>query len=65
LIIGLAFTLFTGFSFVTMEKVVDIGKLEISAKMNHSISWSPTVGVIAIAIGAGLYLPGRKHSTSI
>jgi hypothetical protein len=64
LIIGLAFTLFTGLSFVTREKVVDIGTLEISAKKNHSISWSPIVGVIAIVIGAGLYLIGRKISTS-
>jgi hypothetical protein len=64
LIIGIIFTLFTGLKFVTREKVVDIGKLEISADKNHSISWSPIVGVVVIVIGAGLYLTGRKNSTS-
>jgi hypothetical protein len=63
-IIGLAFTLFTGMSFFTREKVVDIGELEISAKKKHSISWSPIVGVIAVALGGGLYLLGRKNSAS-
>lgn len=65
LIIGLAFTLFTGLSFFTREKVVDIGALEISAKKKHSISWSPIVGVIAAALGGGLYLFGRKNSSGI
>jgi UDP-N-acetylmuramyl pentapeptide phosphotransferase/UDP-N-acetylglucosamine-1-phosphate transferase len=64
-IIGLALSLFTGFRFVTREKVVDIGKLQISANKTHSISWSPIVGGIAVALGAGLYLAGRKNSTSM
>jgi hypothetical protein len=65
LIIGLAFTVITGLSFFTREKVVDIGTLEISAKKKHSISWSPIVGIIAVALGGGLYFFGRKHSSSI
>jgi LPXTG-motif cell wall-anchored protein len=64
LVIGLALTLFTGLTFVTREKVVDIGKLEISANKKHSMSWSPIVGGMAIVMGAGLYLLGRKKSTS-
>jgi hypothetical protein len=56
--------LFTGLSFFTREKVVDIGALEISAKKKHSISWSPIVGEIVIALGGGLYLLGRKTSSS-
>jgi hypothetical protein len=65
LIIGLVFTVITGLSFFTREKVVDIGALEISARKKHSISWSPIVGIIAVAFGGGLYLFGRKHSSSI
>jgi hypothetical protein len=65
LLVGLAFTLFTGFNFVTREKVVDIGELEISADKNHSITWSPIIGVVTIAVGAGLYLLGTKRSVNI
>jgi hypothetical protein len=65
LIIGLAFTVITGLSFFTREKVVDVGALEISAKKKHSISWSPIVGIIAVALGGGLYLFGRKNPSSI
>jgi hypothetical protein len=60
LIIGLVVTIVTGLSFVTKEKVVDIGKLEISADKKHSVSWSPVVGVLTMAIGAGAYMVGTK-----
>ncbi len=60
LIIGLVVTIVTGLTFVTREKVVDIGKLEINANKKHSLSWSPVVGVVMMAIGAGVYLTGTK-----
>ena len=60
LIIGLVVTIVTGLSFVTREKVVDIGKLEIKANKKHSLSWSPVVGVVMMTIGAGVYLIGTK-----
>jgi hypothetical protein len=60
LIIGVAITIVTGLSFVTKEKVVDIGKLEINADKRHSLSWSPAVGVIIMTVGAGVYLIGTK-----
>lgn len=60
LILGLLVTMFTGLNFVTREKVVDIGELEISANKNHSLSWSPVIGVVMMAIGAGFYLLGSK-----
>lgn len=59
-IIGLAITLFTGFNYITREKVVDIGELEISANKRHNVSWSPLIGVVVMAIGAGVYLVGQK-----
>ena len=64
LIIGLAFTLFTGMSFVTEKKVLGLGKLKIMANRSHSLSWSPAVGVILMATGAGFYLAGKKSITS-
>jgi hypothetical protein len=60
LIIGLIVTMVTGFSFVTRKKVIDIGELEVSANKRHSLSWSPVMGVVMMAIGAGVYLLGTK-----
>lgn len=60
LIIGLVVTMITGFSFITREKVVDIGKFEIKANKKHSLSWSPVVGAVMMVVGAGVYLVGTK-----
>ena len=60
LMIGLVVTIVTGLTFVTREKVIDVGKLEINANKKHSLSWSPVVGVVMMTIGAGVYLTGTK-----
>lgn len=60
LVIGLIVTLYTGFTYVTREKVVDIGKIEISANKRHGVSWSPFVGIAIMAIGGGVLLYGLK-----
>jgi hypothetical protein len=60
LVIGLIITLFTGFSYVTKKKVVDIGKLEITADKKHNVAWSPLVGIAIMVIGAGMIFYGVK-----
>ncbi|HEY3370882.1 MAG TPA: hypothetical protein VGK10_08550 [Prolixibacteraceae bacterium] len=61
LVIGLLLTLFTTFKFFTKEKVVDIGKVEITADKGHNISWSPMIGIgIMIIGGIVLYSDSRK-----
>jgi hypothetical protein len=39
LIVGLLMTLYTGFTYVTKEKVVDLGELEITKDNQHSVKW--------------------------
>ncbi|MEO8148902.1 MAG: hypothetical protein ABI723_14750 [Bacteroidia bacterium] len=51
IIIGLVLTIFTAFQFFTKEKVVDLGKVEISREKPHSISWSPVIGIVVMGIG--------------
>ncbi|MBN2806742.1 MAG: hypothetical protein JXR22_08790 [Prolixibacteraceae bacterium] len=51
IIIGLVLTIITSFSFFTKEKVVDLGKLEITTEKPHSVNWSPILGVALIGIG--------------
>jgi hypothetical protein len=60
LIIGLLITVFTGFSFITREKVVDLGDLEITQNKDHGITWSPLIGVVVMVVGGGVYLVGTN-----
>lgn len=50
-ILGAILTLVTAFTFFTREKVVDIGKVEITANKRHHMSWSPLIGVAVMGIG--------------
>jgi hypothetical protein len=51
LIIGLVLTLITGFRFVTKEKVVDLGNLEITKSDPHKVDWSPYLGIGIMVLG--------------
>lgn len=59
-IIGLIMTLYTGFNYVTREKVVDIGNIEISADKERSVGWSPFIGIGIIVIGGVVFFAGKK-----
>ena len=58
--IGLLMTLYTGFNYVTKEKVVDIGSVEITADKDHTASWSPFIGIGIMVIGGVVFLYGKK-----
>jgi amino acid transporter len=60
LVIGILITVFTGFNFITREKVVDLGELEITKNKNHDVTWSPLIGVVVMVIGGGIYLVGAN-----
>ncbi len=62
-IIGLAITLFTGFKYITREKVVDIGDIQISRDKTNTVSWSPLIGVGVMVVGAGIFLFGQKSKS--
>ena len=61
LIIGLLLTIFTAFKFFTKEKVVDIGKVEITADKGHNVSWSPLIGIGVMAIGGVVLWSATKR----
>jgi len=46
--IGLIMMIYTGFNFVTKEKVVDLGSIEINKETNHPVQWSPIVGIVLL-----------------
>lgn len=51
IIIGLALTFFTAFTYFTREKVVDLGSLEITQETPHTMSWSPVIGIALLGLG--------------
>jgi len=62
IIVGLLMTLYTGFTYVTKEKVVDLGGIEITNDDEHTVNWQPYVGVGAMVIGGAVLLLGRRKS---
>ncbi|HKM92785.1 MAG TPA: hypothetical protein VJY41_03950 [Prolixibacteraceae bacterium] len=55
IIIGLLLTIFTTFKFFTKEKIVDIGKMEITTEKPHQLNWSPLIGIAVMGVG-GVFL---------
>lgn len=60
IVIGLIFTMITGFKYFTREKVVDVGSLKISASVPHRVNWSPYLGVGIMLLGGAVLLFGKK-----
>jgi hypothetical protein len=54
IVIGLGLTIFTAFTFFTREKVVDIGKIQITRDEPHHLNWSPLAGIAVMVIGGGM-----------
>jgi len=59
-IIGLLMIIYTGFNYVTTEKVVDLGPIKINAEKNHPVQWSPIVGIVLLVGGIVIVLSDRK-----
>ena len=62
LIVGLLMTVYTGFTYVTKEKVVDLGAVEITKDKDHNVNWQPYVGIGAMVIGGVVLILSKKKS---
>lgn len=60
IIIGIIMIVYTGFNYVTTERVVEIGNLHIDKKENHPVQWSPIVGVSLLVVGLVMFFVGKK-----
>ena len=60
IIIGIIMIAYTGFNYITTEKVVDIGPIQIDKKENHPVQWSPIVGVILLVGGILVFASSKK-----
>lgn len=59
-IIGIVMIAYTGFNYVTTEKVVDIGPIQIEKKKNNPVRWSPILGVVLLVGGLIVIVSGKK-----
>lgn len=55
----------TGVNFVSREKVVDLGKVEITKQENNPVSWSPIVGTILLVAGVVVIMTGSDRRTTV
>ncbi|MEZ4699419.1 MAG: hypothetical protein R2834_03735 [Rhodothermales bacterium] len=51
-----------GVSYMTEEKVLDLGKLEIEAQKEHTIPLPPVAGAILLATGVVVILAGSRKA---
>ena len=59
-VIGAIMIAVTGFNFVTKEKVVDLGPLEVNKEKNNPVSWSPILGAVILIGGIALIVTNKK-----
>jgi len=60
IILGLVLTAFSAFTFFTKEKVVDIGKVEITRSKPHHLNWSPLIGIAVMGVGGAMLWQSYK-----
>ncbi|MDP3359319.1 MAG: hypothetical protein Q8S41_08215 [Lutibacter sp.] len=59
-IIGILMMIYTGFSYVTTEKVVDLGPMQMSMEKENPVQWSPIVGAVLLVGGIVLVAIDKK-----
>ena len=63
ILIGVVMIAYTGFNYVTTEKVVDIGPLKINREQNHFVQWPPVIGGVLLVGGILIVVMGKKRAT--
>ncbi len=62
IIIGIIMMAYTGFNYVTTDKVVDLGAIQINQKKNHLVEWSPIIGIVLVFGGVVLIALSKKNT---
>jgi hypothetical protein len=53
---------YQGFSYVTREKVVDIGPVEITQEKTKTVMVPPILGAVVLVVGIALLVIKPKHA---
>ncbi len=62
IILGVLIVGYQGFSYVTREKVVDIGPVEVTKENHKQVFLPPVLGAVALAVGIVLLLTNSKRA---
>jgi len=60
IVIGALMMIYTGFNYITTERVVEIGDLHIDKHESHPVQWSPIVGALLLVGGIVIMARGKK-----
>ena len=60
IVVGILMIVFKGFNFKTLEKVVDLGPVEVNKTENHRIGWPTYIGALAVIGGIVAVASDRK-----
>lgn len=50
------------FNFTTKKEVLDLGKVKIEQEKDHTITWSPVLGIVFFLSGVAIFLFSRKKN---
>ena len=59
-IAGILMITYSGFNYVTTEKVLDLGPIKINKEKNHFIGWPPLLGAVMIVSGIVIIAQNKK-----
>ncbi len=60
--IGIIAMIYTGFTFTTKEKVVDLGPIDINKEKKHAVNWPPIAGLVLLVSGAIVLIVDRRNN---
>ena len=62
IILGVLAVGYQGFTYVTREKVIDIGPIKVTKENHKRVFLHPVVGAVAVAAGIALLLTTSKRA---
>jgi drug/metabolite transporter (DMT)-like permease len=60
IVVGLIMIAYTGFNYITTEKVVDLGPIQVDVKKNNFVKLSPVIGIVLLIGGVFFLLRSKK-----
>jgi hypothetical protein len=60
IIAGIVMMVITGINITSEEKVLDLGKVEVTKETTTPVNWSPIIGLFLLASGIGAIVVGKR-----